>query len=409
MYFIEIKGNLNNKEYCKEDEKNIDNQKLICEQKEIDKEINKDDTNTSNYNKKKEDSNQILEIQENLICNNEKIEKNLSHVFYEKEISKNMGQINSNQKKNIDHKETYTPKIESNNNKTSYKNDDIDKNEKNNDSLKIPIMKKDSIGSNYPIRESKLLIQEKIQENLNENIIYQSLKFRFLEYSAAINYFRDHYLSKLENDAISKAYLCQKYIKALENGYEIDESKIPLGITPEYINDCSKKERIDRYTKLIKEFNKNKIDLVNKRNKILKDFNLMHKKDQLKKQDEIKAEIIDLDKQIKSNTLQIKKYMQDFKNQWIPCPQYAFLEEEEKKEKILFDIPINNLQINLEKCDYDKPDAYVSISLDFPNGKKYQEWVYINQMPKTILVPFDKEDHYNLYKKNFNLELYRTQ
>lgn len=101
--------------------------------------------------------------------------------------------------------------------------------------------------------------------------------------------------------------------------------------------------------------------------------------------------------------------MQDFKNQWIPCPQYAFLEEEEKKEKILFDIPANNLQINLESCDYDKPDAYLSIFIDLGNGKKYQEWVYISQIPKSILVPIEKEDQYTLYKKNLNVELYRTQ
>lgn len=56
-----------------------------------------------------------------------------------------------------------------------------------------------------------------------------------------------------------------------------------MGINPEYINNCTKKERVDKYTKLIKEFNKNKIEMANKRNKILKDFNQMAKKDQLKK------------------------------------------------------------------------------------------------------------------------------
>jgi hypothetical protein len=101
--------------------------------------------------------------------------------------------------------------------------------------------------------------------------------------------------------------------------------------------------------------------------------------------------------------------MLDFKNQWIPCPQYAFLEEEEKKEKILFDIPDNNLQINLEGCDYDKPDAYLSIYIDYGNGRLFQEWVYINQMPKSILVVLEKDDKFTLYKKNLCIELYRTQ
>ncbi len=101
--------------------------------------------------------------------------------------------------------------------------------------------------------------------------------------------------------------------------------------------------------------------------------------------------------------------MTDLKNQWIPPPQYAFLEEEEKKEKILYDIPENNIQINFESCNYDKLDAYCYISLDLGEDRKIGEWVYISQFPKTILWFIDKNDQYTLYKKSVQVDLYRTQ
>lgn len=55
--------------------------------------------------------------------------------------------------------------------------------------------------------------------------------------------------------------------------------------------------------------------------------------------------------------------METLKNPWIPCPLYTFVEEEEKVEKILEDIPQNVVQIDLESCDYDKKDAYIYVNL----------------------------------------------
>jgi len=51
------------------------------------------------------------------------------------------------------------------------------------------------------------------------------------------------------------------------------------------------------------------------------------------------------------------------KNPWTPCPQYSFIDEEEKVEKIIEDIPQNAVQIHIESTTYDKADAYIYISL----------------------------------------------
>jgi hypothetical protein len=119
--------------------------------------------------------------------------------------------------------------------------------------------------------------------SLRENVIYQILKVRFREYKAAYRYFRINYCSKLENDAIKKASLIQKCLKALESGNDVDECLVPIGVSPEYICDVSKKERHDIYSKLIKEINRNKKECLDKRNKVMADFHKMVKKDQIKK------------------------------------------------------------------------------------------------------------------------------
>jgi hypothetical protein len=55
--------------------------------------------------------------------------------------------------------------------------------------------------------------------------------------------------------------------------------------------------------------------------------------------------------------------METLKNEWIPCPQYSFIDEEEKIEKILEDVPQNAIQIDIESTTYDKTDAYIQVIL----------------------------------------------
>lgn len=59
----------------------------------------------------------------------------------------------------------------------------------------------------------------------------------------------------------------------------------------------------------------------------------------------------------------IKKLVETSKNPWTPCPLYTFIDEEEKIEKILEDIPQNAVQITIESTTYDKQDAYIYVSL----------------------------------------------
>ena len=101
--------------------------------------------------------------------------------------------------------------------------------------------------------------------------------------------------------------------------------------------------------------------------------------------------------------------MTDLKNPWIPIPQFSIIEEEEKNEKILKEIPENILQINLNSCNYDKKDSFILINLDLGDEKKISEWVYIQEFPKILSWTIEKNDLCGLNKRFLEFSLYRTQ
>jgi hypothetical protein len=138
---------------------------------------------------------------------------------------------------------------------------------------------------------SETIKLEALNNNINTNkvieikdkFLYETLKKRLNEYQLAIEYFDKHNLTSQSNDALGKTRDIKKVLNLLESGKEdINQKEIPESITPDYISGCSKQERFEKFSKLIKEYSNMKNDLVNKRNKILEKFNLMEKREQNK-------------------------------------------------------------------------------------------------------------------------------
>jgi hypothetical protein len=131
-------------------------------------------------------------------------------------------------------------------------------------------------------------IKTPIKEILIKNqFLYDTLKKRQIEYQLAIEYFDKHDLTTQSKDAFLKLGELNKAIKLLESGIEIldtnnNDFTIPESITPDYISGCSKQERFEKFSKLIKEYGNIKNELVNKKNKILENFNLLEKREQNK-------------------------------------------------------------------------------------------------------------------------------
>jgi hypothetical protein len=125
-------------------------------------------------------------------------------------------------------------------------------------------------------------VQARKVVEIKDMFLYETLKKRMTEYKLAIEYFEKNGLHYQEKDAISKAREIQKAIIKLEDEKEIDDANIPESINPEYICGCSKQERLEKFTKLIKEYNNIKNEISAQQNKVLERFNQLQKKDQLK-------------------------------------------------------------------------------------------------------------------------------
>lgn len=125
-------------------------------------------------------------------------------------------------------------------------------------------------------------VQARKVVEIKDMFLYETLKKRMTEYKLAIEYFEKNGLQEQEKDAISKAREIQKAIIKLEDGKEIDELNIPESTSPEYICGYSKQERLEKFTKLIKEYNNIKNEISAQQNKVLERFNQLAKKDQLK-------------------------------------------------------------------------------------------------------------------------------
>lgn len=125
-------------------------------------------------------------------------------------------------------------------------------------------------------------IQSRKVVEIKDMFLYETLKKRLSEYKLAIEYFEKHDLNDLEKNATNKAREVQKAIIKMEDGKDIDDLNIPESVSPEFICGCSKKERLEKFTTLIKEFQNNKNELITQQNKLLEKFNQMAKKDQQK-------------------------------------------------------------------------------------------------------------------------------
>lgn len=55
--------------------------------------------------------------------------------------------------------------------------------------------------------------------------------------------------------------------------------------------------------------------------------------------------------------------MESLKNPWIPCPKTQLVEEEQRQEKILEEVPEHTVVINFDSTNYKNPSAYLLVTL----------------------------------------------
>ena len=73
--------------------------------------------------------------------------------------------------------------------------------------------------------------------------------------------------------------------------------------------------------------------------------------------------------------------MDSLKNPWIPCPKTTMVEEEERHEKFLDNIPVNSVDINFESTNYKNDQAHLLVNLRkiiyFKRNLKFSEFCFL--------------------------------
>ena len=223
-------------------------------------------------------------------------------------------------------------------------------------------------------------LRKRINKNQNPEILEKYINCLLDDYKAAKKYFKTNNLIEQEKDAYNKCLEIEKIKQILNKGNKINLTILPKPIKPEYIYGSSKIERNNKFKEILYKYReeKNKLEVkiksfekqsINKTNKDENDKNKI-KYEKLKKI--------------------IEYFENQFKNIWVPAPQYT------KEMKL-----IANEKINYKNCEFkikmqikriDDLKEKLSLIITFlvnedktlkkevelnANNNFYEEWIWI--------------------------------
>ena len=246
-------------------------------------------------------------------------------------------------------------------------------------------------------------ISETEQKSLSE-IITNKIK----EYQEAKEYFITNELPDQQKKCEEDLQILLEADNNLKNNKidEIDETKLPKDITPEYICGYSNEERIKKYYTLITEMINQKQKLQNELDKEIKELKKLTKNQVLSLVEDIKKDF----NEIKEKNIQYDKIIfllkTDFQNKWIPAPLYSEPIIDKEIEIINEEIPENVLRITFGKTNYEKnnPVFIKSIIIDTNYEDNFEQkipkdWTHIIDWKLT------DEEYKNLCEKKFRFDI----
>jgi hypothetical protein len=125
------------------------------------------------------------------------------------------------------------------------------------------------------IKEEKIEIKKL---EIKDKKLYQETKLKAEEYKQAVEYFLQIESMKQADDAREKARILNDAIIKMEEGKSVDEFSLPISITPDYICNMSKQERLNNFSVVIKDFSAKKNELNQKLEKAIIGFKGIDKK-----------------------------------------------------------------------------------------------------------------------------------
>lgn len=237
-------------------------------------------------------------------------------------------------------------------------------------------------------------------------------KKKFELYKSANKYFVDNGFTDQAQDAANKASLIFKEIQKLLKGEQIDEFGLPIDITPDYINGCTRKERAEKYMSIAKDF----VERKNKLNESLKDVSeklkLLDKREIDKNAEQIKKMINDKKQKIENYDKIIKKIIELSKNQWVPPPLFSLGQEDEKIEVINSDIPQYCLKLSIGKNNYLKDGSYINLIIPISEKRTHTEVINpkkIDDYQFSSLIKLEKSEFNSIFRKSIEIQVFKKR
>lgn len=135
---------------------------------------------------------------------------------------------------------------------------------------------------NVKVEEIKLK-PEVIKPKIKNQKLYDETKAKLEDYKLAVDYFMNIESMKQAEDAREKAQILNKAIEEMEAGKAVDELNLPIAITPDYICNMSKQERLNNFSVIIKDFSAKKNEENQRLEKAINGFKTIDKKSFLKR------------------------------------------------------------------------------------------------------------------------------
>ena len=235
---------------------------------------------------------------------------------------------------------------------------------------------------------------------------------RLNEYRAALDYFKANELSEQQKPAIDSAKKICIELKKIQDGKwkEVNEFKLPDPVTPEFIYGHSKDERMNRFKKIIKEYQEQKKGVQNDINNRVEAFKKLTKAQFKKIEASAKKDLNALKEKKEKFDKIIKLLLEKAQDKWVPAPLFIESEEEVKKEKINANIEENAVKIIFGKTTYAKNDRLYLI-VQYPD-KKFEETFNQNKAgdwTHEITWKLDKGDFKSLFRAKIHVEIWEKK
>ena len=263
---------------------------------------------------------------------------------------------------------------------------------------------KKSLSPMYSVPKEK---EEEEKNRLNKVVID-----RLNEYRAAIEYFQNNELGEQRIDANNKAKLICIELKRIQDGKwkEVNEFNLPDPVTPEYICGCKKEERLEKFKKVIMDYDRQRKEHVASMTAKIEAFKKIPPQKFKKIKDvatkdlnEMKAKKEKFDKII--NLLKEKR-----QDSWVPAPLFIEQDKEFKTEVVNKDIPENTVRMIFGKTTYSKDK---SLYLIVKHQEKNKETKFDQKGPGNwehqIDWKYDKGEFKSFFRSKIHVEIWEKR